>query len=126
MPYDSARFRLRQEQLSPADAGATSASPAFARTTRSTATKYKDEVVVFLGASYFRALGAGQRYGLSARGLAIDTVGGSGEEFPRFTRVLARQAGAPMRKALTIYALLDSPRASGAYQFDVHPGDGDR
>jgi periplasmic glucans biosynthesis protein len=24
---------------------------------------------------------------------------------------------------LTIYALLDSPRASGAYQFDVHPGE---
>ena len=46
---------------------------------------YKDELVVFLGASYFRALGAGQRYGLSARGLAIDTVGGQGEEFPRFT-----------------------------------------
>ena len=41
--------------------------------------------MVFLGASYFRALGAGQRYGLSARGLAIDTVGGQGEEFPRFT-----------------------------------------
>jgi len=46
---------------------------------------YKDELVVFLGASYFRALGANQQYGLSARGLAIDTVGGSGEEFPRFT-----------------------------------------
>src|SRR3989344_5318058 len=46
---------------------------------------YKDELVVFQGASYFRALGKGQQYGLSARGLAIDTVGGSGEEFPRFT-----------------------------------------
>src|ERR1700754_3200414 len=46
--------------------------------------EYKDELVVFLGASYFRALGAAQRYGLSARGLAIDTAGGQGEEFPRF------------------------------------------
>ena len=46
---------------------------------------YKDELVVFQGASYFRALGKGQQYGLSARGLAIDTLGGSGEEFPRFT-----------------------------------------
>src|SRR5262249_32761583 len=45
---------------------------------------YKDELVVFLGGSYFRALAAGLRYGLSARGLAIDTVGGRGEEFPRF------------------------------------------
>ena len=40
---------------------------------------YKDELVVFQGASYFRALGKGQQYGLSARGLAIDTMGGSGE-----------------------------------------------
>ena len=47
--------------------------------------EYKDELAVFQGASYFRALGAGQQYGLSARGLAIDTVGGTGEEFPRFT-----------------------------------------
>jgi glucans biosynthesis protein len=31
--------------------------------------KYKDEVLVFQGASYFRALGKDQRYGLSARGL---------------------------------------------------------
>ena len=44
--------------------------------------EYKDELIVFLGASYFRALAAGTRYGLSARGLAVDTVGGQGEEFP--------------------------------------------
>lgn len=83
--------------------------------------QYKDEVVVFLGASYFRALGAGLRYGLSARGLGIDTVGGQGEEFPRFTEfwIVRPDANA---KALTVYALLDSPRASGAYQFDIHPG----
>ena len=30
-----------------------------------------DEVIAFLGASYFRFLGRGQRYGLSARGLGI-------------------------------------------------------
>ncbi len=83
--------------------------------------KYKDELVVFLGASYFRALGAGQRYGLSARGLAIDTVGGSGEEFPRFSEFWLVKP-APNAKSLRVYALLDSPRSSGAYQFDVHPG----
>jgi glucans biosynthesis protein len=83
---------------------------------------YKDEVVVFLGASYFRALGAGQRYGLSARGLAIDTVGGQVEEFPRFTEfwIAKPAAGA---KSLTAYALLDSPRSSGAYQFEIRPGE---
>lgn len=83
---------------------------------------YKDELAAFLGASYFRALGAGQRYGLSARGLAIDTVGGQGEEFPRFAEFwIARPA--PDAKTLTAYALLDSPRATGAYQFDIQPGD---
>ena len=37
----------------------------------------------FLGASYFRFLGRGQSYGLSARGLAVNT-GGDDEEFPFF------------------------------------------
>ena len=46
---------------------------------------YKDEVLVFLGASYFRAVGKEQVYGLSARGLAVDTAAPQGEEFPRFT-----------------------------------------
>lgn len=82
---------------------------------------YKDELVVFLGASYFRALGAGLHYGLSARGLAIDTVGGQGEEFPRFVEFWIVRPAADAT-SLTVYALLDSPRASGAYQFDIRPG----
>ena len=82
---------------------------------------YKDELAVFLGASYFRALGAGQRYGLSARGLAIDTVGGQGEEFPRFKEFWIERP-APGARALTLYALLDSPRATGAYRFTLVPG----
>ncbi len=82
---------------------------------------YKDELVVFQGASYFRALGAGQQYGLSARGLAIDTVGGAAEEFPRFTNFwLVRPE--PLSTQVTVYALLDSPRATGAYRFDILPG----
>jgi len=86
---------------------------------------YKDELVVFLGASYFRALGHGQQYGLSARGLAIDTVGassGAAEEFPRFKAfwIERPQAGAT---TLTLHALLDSPRATGAYRFVLRPGE---
>ena len=83
--------------------------------------KYKDEVVVFLGASYFRALGKGQLYGLSARGLAIDTALPSGEEFPRFTEFWIERPAASA-KELVIYALLDSRRAAGAYRFVVRPG----
>jgi len=82
---------------------------------------YKDEVVVFLGASYFRAVGKGQVYGLSARALAIDTAAPQGEEFPRFTEFWLEP---PPHNAttLTIYALLDSQRVAGAYQFLVRPG----
>ncbi|MBX3610684.1 MAG: glucan biosynthesis protein G [Hydrogenophaga sp.] len=82
---------------------------------------YKDELIVFLGASYFRALGAQQQYGLSARGLAIDTVGGQGEEFPRFTEFWL-QRPAPDAKTVTVFALLESPRVTGAYRFDIEPG----
>ncbi|HUP91069.1 MAG TPA: glucan biosynthesis protein G [Solimonas sp.] len=83
---------------------------------------YKDELLVFQGASYFRALGKGQRYGLSARGLAIDTGLMSGEEFPAFTEFWV-QAPGPTDKLLTVFALLDSRRATGAYRFQLRPGD---
>jgi len=82
---------------------------------------YFDEVAVFLGASYFRALGRDNAYGLSARGLAIDTVEPSGEEFPRFIEFwLVRPE--PGATRLVLYALLDSPSASGAFRFDLAPG----
>jgi periplasmic glucans biosynthesis protein len=76
----------------------------------------------YLGASYFRAVGTDTRqYGLSARGLAIDTATDHSEEFPRFTEFwLERPSGNGSR--LTIYALLDSPSITGAYRFDVMPG----
>jgi glucans biosynthesis protein len=83
---------------------------------------YKDELAVFMGASYLRVVGKNQHYGLSARGLAIDTVGGKGEEFPRFTQFWIERP-AVNATSLTLYALLDSPRAAGAYQFTLHPGD---
>lgn len=83
--------------------------------------QYKDELIVFQGASYFRALGAGQRYGLSARGLAIDAQGGNGEEFPRFSEFWLQRPAAGAT-AFTVYALLESERATGAYRFDVRPG----
>ena len=83
---------------------------------------YKDELLVFLGASYFRVLGRNQHYGASARGLAIDTALQSGEEFPTFTDFwLVRPQ--PTDRSLIIYALLDSKSVAGAYQFEVRPGE---
>ena len=65
---------------------------------------YKDEVLVFQGASYFRALGKGQSYGLSARGLAVDTAAAEGEEFPRFVEFWIEKPR-PTATSLTIYAI---------------------
>lgn len=82
---------------------------------------YKDEVAVFLGASYFRGVGKEQQFGLSARGLAINTGANSGEEFPRFKAYWLCQP-APGAKKLVVYALLDSPSITGAYRFEITPG----
>lgn len=81
----------------------------------------QDEIVAFLGASYFRALGAGNRYGLSARGLAVDSVLPMPEEFPRFSAFWIERP-APGTDSITIWASMDSARVTGAWQFVVHPG----
>ena len=83
---------------------------------------YKDELIVFLGASFFRVLGRNQDYGLSARGLAINTAAKGGEEFPWFTDfwlvrpTIRSSARSPSTR------LLDSESITGAYQFEVRPG----
>ncbi len=82
---------------------------------------YYDEVAVFLGASYFRAVGRDQHWGLSARGLAIDTAEPSGEEFPYFTEFWLVKPK-PGDTSMVVYALLESPSATGAYRFVVTPG----
>ena len=84
-----------------------------------------DEFLLFQGASYFRAVGRGQIYGLSARGLAVKTGDNEGEEFPAFTRFWIER---PPKRAtsLVIHALLDSPSVTGAYTFTVKPGDDTR
>ncbi len=82
---------------------------------------YFDEVAVFQGASYFRSLGEGQVYGLSARGLAIKTADPEGEEFPLF-RAFWVETPAPGSDTVVVSALLDSPSTTGAYRFTLRPG----
>lgn len=84
--------------------------------------KYYDEVIVFLGATYFRAVGRDQVFGLSARGIAIDTALSSGEEFPYF-REFWLEAPTGKEKEAVVYALLDSPSLTGAYKFTITPGE---
>lgn len=81
-----------------------------------------DELVAFLGASYFRALGRGNVYGLSARGLAVNTGLSEQEEFPRFTAFWLERP-APGETEATVYAALESRSVTGAYRFRVRPGD---
>jgi glucans biosynthesis protein len=82
---------------------------------------YKDELIAFLGASYFRLLGRGQNYGASARGLAINVATTGGEQFPYFTDFWVVRP-APDQRTMTIYAVLDSPSLTGAYRFEIRPG----
>lgn len=93
----------------------------FAVTTTLNHPTVQDEVISFLGASYFRLIGRGQRYGLSARSLALDIGGAYPEEFP-FMRALWLEEPAPDATELVIYALLDSPSVAGAYRYVVRPG----
>lgn len=79
------------------------------------------EFAVFQGASYFRAIGTGDIYGLSARGLAIDTAGPDGEEFPDF-RAFWLEKPAPGASNFVLHALLDSPSCTGAYRFNIITG----
>jgi periplasmic glucans biosynthesis protein len=82
---------------------------------------YYDEVAVFLGASYFRAVARGLTYGLSARGLAVDTAVDTGEEFPYFKQFWLVKPK-PSEHHMTVYALLDSKSLTGAYRFVITPG----
>jgi glucans biosynthesis protein len=68
--------------------------------------------LAFQGASYFRSSGELNQYGLSARGLAVDS-GLTPEEFPLFTHFYLEPAG----EAVAVYALLDSASVAGAYRF---------
>ena len=83
---------------------------------------YFDELCVFLGASYFRAVGRGLGYGLSARGLALGTGEPAAEEFPAFRAFWLHRPDAGSQ-SITIDALLDSPSVAGAFRFVVTPGE---
>lgn len=80
-----------------------------------------EEFLVFQGASYFRAIGTGQNYGLSARGLALKTGDAEGEEFPEFTHFYI-EAAAPGERVSRVHALLNCPSLTGVYSFEITPG----
>ncbi len=92
-----------------------------ARTHLNTA-EYMDEFLVFMGASYFRAIPKDAPYGLSARGLSVNSgLPGVPEEFPDFSEFYLEK---PMKgsSTLRVSALLNSESVTGAYQFQITPG----
>lgn len=74
--------------------------------------------VAFLGASYFRSIGALNQYGISARGIAVDTAEPGGEEFPDFVEFYIEGARTETG-ACRVHALLDGPRIAGAFAFEI-------
>jgi periplasmic glucans biosynthesis protein len=83
---------------------------------------YFDEIGVFLGASYFRAVAKGQTYGLSARGLSLNTAEPKGEEFPIFKTFWVERP-AKGASSIVVHALLDSESAAAAFRFTIRPGE---
>ena len=117
VPYDPSRFRFPDGVAVPeGDIGHSGARLLASRGTPSVAREF----AVFQGASYFRALAAGLSYGLSARGLAIDTASPRGEEFPDF-RAMWFERPEPGSDRIVLHALLDGPAVVGAYTFTVRP-----
>jgi glucans biosynthesis protein len=113
---------FQMESAFPAQLGTVSLPlSGFRIRTRINSNKIWDEFLVFQGASYFRAVAKNLLYGLSARGLALNTAEPSGEEFPAFTHFWIEQPGA-RASAIVIYALLESESTAGAYRFTVQPG----
>jgi glucans biosynthesis protein len=77
--------------------------------------------MVFMGASYFRAVPTGLGYGVSARGVAVNTIGSKPEEFPDFTHFWL-QTPKTGEKSFRLLALLNGPSVTGAYEFEATPG----
>lgn len=116
--YDPAMFRYEDPKLAdrlPEDLG-------FAGFRLVTRGGEPLEWLAFKGASYFRSPGGLNQYGLSARGIAIDTGYGEAEAFPRFSSYWLVKP-APGYTSVTIYALLEGEHVTGAYRMQVsRPG----
>ncbi|HTY94866.1 MAG TPA: glucan biosynthesis protein D [Steroidobacteraceae bacterium] len=85
-------------------------------------TDWQTDMAAFQGASYFRAIDGDLQYGMSQRGLAVDTGMPYPEEWPEFVAYYLERPQ-PAAGALTVYGLLDSPSVAGAYRFVIEVGD---
>lgn len=81
----------------------------------------QNQFLVFAGASYFRGVARDNTFGISGRGIAVDTGLGSGEQFPSFVEYWLERPGKDAT-ATKFYGLLDGKSVTGAYRFTVYPG----
>lgn len=81
----------------------------------------QNQFLVFGGASYFRGVGSNNTFGLSGRGISVNTGLPSGEEFPAFTEFWMEHPKADS-DVMAVYGLLNGPSLTGAYRFEIRPG----
>ncbi|GAB4575061.1 MAG: glucan biosynthesis protein G [Rhodothalassiaceae bacterium] len=122
IPFDQTLFRYGKDVVPPPEAQSPSGFAGLRLHYPLNLPGVADELAVFQGASYFRLLGSGQAYGLSARGLALDVASGKGEEFPRFSAFWIERPESDATE-IVLHALLESPSVTGAYRFLIEPGD---
>lgn len=121
LPFDKSSFSYPNsevEQQVPADLGYAGFKLTYPLEGKDT----QNQFLVFAGASYYRAVSRGTNFGLSGRGLAVNTGLPGGEEFPAFTEYWL-ETPSPGATSFTFHALLDGPSMTGAYQYTVTPGD---
>jgi glucans biosynthesis protein len=79
-------------------------------------------LAIFQGATFFRAVAAGQTPGAIARALSINTADTRAEEIPFFRKIWIERPSLAAA-ALVIYALIDSESITGACRFTLRPGE---
>ncbi len=121
VPFDRKNFEYGDLKM-PADAKNPLGYAGFRVLAPDSLLKKPFEFMVFMGASYFRAVTTQLGYGISARGVAVNTIGGDPEEFPDFTHFWFQQPKVG-DKSFKLLALLNGPSIAGAYEFESIPGE---
>ncbi len=121
VPFDRAHFKYNDLPV-PADAKNPVGYAGFKVLAPDSLVGRPFEFMVFMGASYYRAVTTQLGYGISARGVAVNTIGGEPEEFPDFTHFWFQQPR-PGQKSFKLLALLNGPSVTGAYEIESTPGE---
>ncbi|HZV21324.1 MAG TPA: glucan biosynthesis protein, partial [Hyphomicrobiales bacterium] len=120
IPYISQSFEFNPPAKAPGSPAQSDFAGFHALTPIDRLGSFRD-FLAFLGGTNFRSLATGQVFGVSARGLAINTGQPGGEDFPLF-RSFWIERPKPVDQSLVIHALLDSVSAVGRFKFTATPG----